>query len=332
MISTLGVGYSLKATATGLTDGTSALFDVADRLVFTAQPSVGTANVAFPIQPVIAVRSGTTNTAIHDQGTVVTLAIKAGTGAPGAHLTCTGGLTKTAVNGVATFAGCAIDKVGTGYVLTATAASLTLASTAAFNVTAGSQLTVTPSASAINYGGGVNVTATFSTSGAGRTITIQSSPDGATWSNLVMLVTNSFGSATFADMPARNRWYRASFAGAADLAAITSAPARVLVRHSVALKPYAGVIRVLAPRTRVTYTATVRPLAVVGVPRVTFLIYQRVAGVWMFRTSATMSTKASGVATFAWTWGRGEWYVRARANATPWNAARLSTIARVIVR
>ena len=280
----------------------------------------------------IAVRAGTTNTATHDQGTVVTLAIKAGTGAPGAHLTCTGGLTKTALNGVATFAGCAIDKVGTGYVLTATATGLTLAASAAFNVTAGAVLTVTPSASAINYGGGVNVTATFSASGAGRTITIQSSPNGSTWSNLVMLVTNAFGSATFSDMPTRNRWYMASFAGATDLAAITSASARVLVRHAVTLKPYAGVIRVLAPRTRVTYTATVRPLAVIGVPRVSFLIYQRIGGVWTFRTSATMSTNASGVAMFSWTWGRGEWYIRARANATPWNAARLSTIARVIVR
>lgn len=45
-----------------------------------------------------------------------------------------------------------------------------------------------------------------------------------------------------------------------------------------------------------------------------------------------MAANSAGVATFAWTWGRGEWYVRARANTTVYNAARLSTIARIIAR
>ena len=42
-----------------------------------------------------------------------------------------------AVAGVATFAGCKIDKAATGYVLTATDGSLTSASSSAFNVTVG---------------------------------------------------------------------------------------------------------------------------------------------------------------------------------------------------
>ncbi|HEY6056465.1 MAG TPA: hypothetical protein VIV06_00455, partial [Candidatus Limnocylindrales bacterium] len=331
-ITTVGVGYALRATATGVTEATSALFDVADRLAFTTQPSGASAGAAFTTQPVVAIRAGATNTATHDQSTPVTLAIKPGTGSGGAVLTCSGGLTKTPANGVVTFAGCAIDRGGTGYVINATASGLTLASSNAFNVMAAAQITVTASASAINYRATVVVSTSFSAAGANRTIGLQVSADGSTWSTLTNLTTNSSGFASFTDAPTRNRWYRASFAGAADLGAVTSSPVRVLVRQAATLRPFAGVIRLLAPRTRVSYTATVRPLPVSGAARVSFLIYQRIGGAWVFRTSATMAASASGVATFSWTWGRGEWYVRARANATRWNAAALSPIARVIVR
>ena len=78
--------------------------------------------------------------------------------------------------------------------------------------------------------------------------------------------------------------------------------------------------------------ALVADMPLAGPARVSFLIYKRVSGVWVFRTSATLPVNSSGVATFSWAWGRGEWYVRARANTTPYNAARLSTIARVIAR
>src|SRR5207249_1228187 len=66
--------------------------------------------------------------------------IAAGTpssGGPGT-LTCTGGNARTVVAGVATFAGCALDKVGTNYQLTATSTpALTPATSAAFSVVAG---------------------------------------------------------------------------------------------------------------------------------------------------------------------------------------------------
>src|SRR5207237_8228030 len=57
-----------------------------------------------------------------DNTTVVTLSILSGTpasGGPGT-LTCTGGLSRTVVNGVAEYTGCMIDKAGTGYRLNAT--------------------------------------------------------------------------------------------------------------------------------------------------------------------------------------------------------------------
>lgn len=142
-INNLGVGYRITAAATGLTSAISGLFDVADRLAFTTQPSATTsAGVAFGTQPVVAVRSGASNTAVNDQATIVTLSIKAGTGATGAILSCTGGLSKTVVNGVATFTGCAIDKISptspaNPYKIVASAANLTSAESTNVAITAG---------------------------------------------------------------------------------------------------------------------------------------------------------------------------------------------------
>jgi hypothetical protein len=122
---------------------TSSKFDVRDRLVFTTQPSTTTtAGVVFVAQPVVAVRAGTTNTAVNDDVTVVTLSIKAGTGATGAVLSCTGGLSKTVVDGVAAFAGCSIDKISptspaNPYKIVASATNLTSAESNNVTITAG---------------------------------------------------------------------------------------------------------------------------------------------------------------------------------------------------
>ena len=75
------------------------------------------------------------NTVTTDTSTV-TVAIANNAG-PGGVLS--GTLTKAAVAGVADFSGNAlkIDKIGTGYTLSATDGSLTSATSGAFNITAG---------------------------------------------------------------------------------------------------------------------------------------------------------------------------------------------------
>lgn len=136
----VGVGYTITASAPGYPNVLSAPFDVADRLAFTVQPAGAVGGAAFTTQPRVTVRAGATATAANDNGTVVTLAIRPGTGTPGAVLTCADGLSRTAVAGVATWAGCSIDRsspTGNPYVLVATSPNLLSAESAALAVVPG---------------------------------------------------------------------------------------------------------------------------------------------------------------------------------------------------
>ena len=133
-VDSAGTGYTLTATATGLTSDTSDAFSVtagtASKLVFTVQPSDVPVEVA--ISPAIKVSvQDTLGNLVTDATTSVTLAI--GTNPAGGTLS--GTATVVPVSGVATFSDLSIDRAGTGYRLTATS-GLTSATSAAFNVTA----------------------------------------------------------------------------------------------------------------------------------------------------------------------------------------------------
>ena len=124
-------GYRLTASGGGLPAATSGLFNIVfgppAALVFSTQPSGGTANAAFTTQPVVQVRDAVGNVIMSGSGSnaSVALSIVAGTGTAGAVLACTTGNTRTAVAGVAAFSGCTIDRAGTSYRLRATSGSIT---------------------------------------------------------------------------------------------------------------------------------------------------------------------------------------------------------------
>jgi hypothetical protein len=136
-----GANYTIKATGTGVTAGTSGSFSVGvgipAKLAFASTPTSITAGAPFGTQPSIAVQDAGGNlvTTATDQ---VTLSITTGTGAAGASLLCTGGTLKQAGSGIAAYTGCTVDKVGTGYTLTASAPGLTSATSGGFAVSAGS--------------------------------------------------------------------------------------------------------------------------------------------------------------------------------------------------
>ena len=141
-----GIGYTLTATATGLTSATSAPFDIsaarATELVFTVQPTSRTAGATITPAVQVTARNAAGLTATSFTGNV-TLTIATGTGTSDATLS--GTRTVAAVAGVATFSSLSVDRSGSGYKLSATASGLAGATSNAFTINAGapSQLAFT---------------------------------------------------------------------------------------------------------------------------------------------------------------------------------------------
>ena len=88
-------------------------------LVFTTQPGGGAAGSAWAQQPVVAVENSLNQVVTGDKSTVVSLS--SGSNPAGGTLSCTSGLTRTVVNGIAVFSGCSITRGSAGaYTLNAT--------------------------------------------------------------------------------------------------------------------------------------------------------------------------------------------------------------------
>ncbi len=150
--------YTLTATNGSLTSAVSTSFTItvgpATKLVYTTQPSTtATSEVPLSTQPVVTVQDAGGNTVTADSSRVVTLAL---TSAGGAVLSCDS-TAVTASSGVATFAGCEIDKAGT-YTLSATATGVTAATSTSVVVSAGPATRLAFATQPSNGTGGVVLT------------------------------------------------------------------------------------------------------------------------------------------------------------------------------
>src|SRR5207244_1594766 len=109
-----GTGYTLTASATGLTGATSSAFNIgggaAANLVLTVQPSNAAAGAAITPAVQVTVQDAQGNTV-----TTATTSITVAIGTNPASGTLAGTTTVAAVSGVATFSNLSIDKAGTGY-------------------------------------------------------------------------------------------------------------------------------------------------------------------------------------------------------------------------
>ena len=131
-----GAGYTLLASATGLTGAASAPFSVElppARLAFRTQPTTTVAGVA--VAPAVQVE------AQDSLGTPVTLMtatvdLALGAGAP-AGASLTGTVSAAAVGGVAAFGNLRLRTTGSGYALVATSAGLAGVTSGTFNVVPG---------------------------------------------------------------------------------------------------------------------------------------------------------------------------------------------------
>ena len=134
-INKTGTGYTLTAADGALSGGVSTAFNVtaaaASKVAFTTQP-VSTAAGA-SVTPAVQVSIEDANgNVVTGNNSNVTVAL--GTNPSGGALS--GTLTVAAVNGVATFSTLSINKLGTGYTLTAADGSLNGATSTSFNVVA----------------------------------------------------------------------------------------------------------------------------------------------------------------------------------------------------
>jgi hypothetical protein len=133
-IDKIGNGYTLRASNPGLTPATSGTFAITaapvTHLVFAVQPSTAAAGVTINPSVQVAGRDSLENTVPTFTGNV-TVAILANPGGG----TLSGTPTIPASSGVAIFSNLSIDKIGTGYTLTAASSPLQGATSLAFNIT-----------------------------------------------------------------------------------------------------------------------------------------------------------------------------------------------------
>jgi hypothetical protein len=137
-INRTGNGYTLTATSGGLTPATSSTFNItagaATMLGFTVQPSNAAAGASINNPPGVrvSVQDSLGNTVTTSTASITVAIATNPTGG-----TLSGTATASAVGGVATFANLSINRVGTGYTLTAASAGLTGATSNTFNITPG---------------------------------------------------------------------------------------------------------------------------------------------------------------------------------------------------
>src|ERR1041385_9541924 len=115
---TVGTNYVLQFTSSPVltaanSNNVTVTAGAANKLGITTQPIGGTSGSALATQPVVAIQDARGNTVTTDNSTQVTVAIASGAGGA-----LGGTLTKTAVNGVATFTNVTLSgTAGTNYVL-----------------------------------------------------------------------------------------------------------------------------------------------------------------------------------------------------------------------
>ena len=148
-----GTGYTLTAAANGLVGATSNAFTIgvgaAAKLLFTLQPSNAVAGAANTPAVQVTVQDAQGNT-VTTANTSITVAI----GTNPASGVLSGTMTLAAISGVATFSTLSLNRTGTGYTLTASAASLTSATSNAFDISAGAAAKVVFTVQPSNAGAG----------------------------------------------------------------------------------------------------------------------------------------------------------------------------------
>lgn len=147
------------------------------------------------------------------------------------------------------------------------------------------------------------------------------SRDGSSFTEIATIAADAAGIASTLYAPSDNRYYRAVFQGAADLAPRQSTDVRVVVRQWAPLRPL-SLGRTVRAGATLTLTTTVLPSrADLPVPVVRYVQYRLTGGLWKLVRTEDVIADASGAARWTVSFpGRASWYVRSMALPTPLNA------------
>jgi hypothetical protein len=180
----------------------------------------------------------------------------------------------------------------------------------------------------ILWGQGFTLGVQFGANGANKAFELQGTRDGAVWTTITTLTSDTSGRASLLYRPVTNLFYRAVFAGTPDLAAATSNEVRTVVRGLAVMRPTNnGSTRSISRNSSITFTTTVRPARPELPPStVSFFFYRQVSGVWQLATRRDVVATSAGLARTTFTFSTaGQWYVRSQAGPTPYNANSVLT-------
>ncbi|HYU01108.1 MAG TPA: Ig-like domain-containing protein, partial [Gemmatimonadales bacterium] len=302
-----GTGYTLAATAAGLTGAASAAFTItpglAAQLAFTGQP--GTATAGNPISPAVQVTAqDALGNAVAGFTGNVTVALGANPGGG----TLVGTTTVAATNGVASFATLSIDKAETGYTLTAATAGLSGATSTAFNVVAGTisatQSTVVAAPPVITAGNGTATTTVTARDAAGNpvsgaTVVLTATGTGNTLTQPAATDANGVATGSLSSTVAGSKTVTASIAGVtATQTAVVTVTAGAATQLAVTVQPTntaAGAT--LTPAVQVTARDAQGNVATDFTGTVTVALGVNPGGATLSGTTSVAAV--SGVATFS---------------------------------
>ena len=309
----------------------------------TLVPAGSTGGSPLTSQPVIVLQDVNGNTVTSNATTTITLALASNT--TGATLSCTGGLSKVVTAGVAAFSGCSIDKVGT-YQLTATSSPYyTPATSGPFAVSAGPPTKLTFTAQPTSGAAGqafpiqpvVAITDAGGNPATSSSATVTLSLNNPYGSSGALTCTGGLSKATYLGV--------ATFSGCAISAAGTGYS---ITATATNVYPYVY----LSPVTTNAFNVSLPPAQITLTPSASVIVWAKpVVLTAQFGTNgankpfalqasldkvhwytiASLTTNASGAASFSYTPATNLWYQAVFAG-TPDLGAATTTPFRVVVR
>ncbi|MEX1170378.1 MAG: S8 family serine peptidase [Chloroflexota bacterium] len=295
-------------------------------LTFLAPAASGTVGAPFLGQPAVGILDAAGRLVTKGPGATLPITLSVATNVGGGTLSCPAGLTAVAVGGIARFAGCNIDKAGSGYVLRADGSGVTGAVGAPFVVSAVGMpagLVLTASASTLTYGAALGTTGIVPLpAGVGVPVDVVRIVGGID-TEARPATTDTQGMATWSFKPIVTSDYRLRTVAPGTGIVEVSAPVRIRVNATALLRSSVPTGRTISRTTSIVITTTIRPIgALAARGRARIYLFQRITSGWTLRRTVYANADAIGraMATIRLP-SAGSWWIRSRAEPTATNGA-----------